>query len=267
VYTIATLHQLRQRLGLAAAETADDARLLAALQAAAAQIERAAGRRFCPRLATIEHHANPRYSAELLLDDDLLELSGLTNGDGSAISLNDVVTLPAEGPIAVLRLTGGVVFVWDETPLRAVSVAGTWGWHDRWAEAWRNSSDTVQNNPLSAGATTITVADADGADAENESPRFQAGHLIRIDSEYVRVLAVNTTTNVLTVQRGAAGTTAASHTQNTAIYTYQPPLDAQMLHLRWSAWLYKEPDNRGFTGAPADLVKGLASLRRVGVKA
>jgi hypothetical protein len=265
MYTIATLHQLRQRLGLAAAETADDARLLAALQAAAAQIERAAGRSFCPRVAAIPHSINPKYTTELLLDDDLLELTSLTNGDGSAISLNDVLALPAEGPIAVLRLTGGATFVWDETPLRAISVAGKWGWHDRWAEAWRNSADTVQNNPLSAGATTITVADADGADAENETPRFQVGHLLRIDSEYIRVLAVNTAANVLTVQRGAAGTTAASHTQNTAIHTYQPPLDAQMLHLRWAAWLYKEPDNRGFTSAPADLLKGLASLRRGGV--
>jgi hypothetical protein len=267
MYTIATLYQLRQRLGLAATETADDPRLLAALQAAAAHIERAADRSFCPRVAAIQHSVNPKYTTELLLDDDLLELTGLTNGDGSAISLNDVVTLPAEGPIAVLRLTNGEAFVWDDTPLRAITVTGKWGWHDRWADAWRNTSDAVQNNPLSAGATTITVADADGVDAENETPRFQVGHLIRIDSEYIRVLAVNTTTNVLTVQRGVAGTTAASHTQNTAIYTYQPALDAQMLHLRYAAWLYKEPDNRGFSSAPADLVKGLASLRRVTVKA
>jgi hypothetical protein len=267
MYTIATLYQLRQRLGLAASETADDARLLAALQAAAAQIERAAGRAFCPRLAAIQHSVNPKYTTELLLDDDLLELTSLTNGDGSAISLNDAVTLPAEGPTAVLRLTGGESFVWDETPLRAVTVTGKWGWHDRWSEAWRSTSDTVQNNPLSSGATTITVADADGVDAENETPRFQVGHLIRIDSEYIRVLAVNTATNVLTVQRGVAGTTAAAHTQNTAIHTYQPALDAQMLHLRWAAWLYKEPDNRGFNNAPADLIKGLASLRRLTVKA
>lgn len=266
MYTIATLHQLRQRLGLAATETADDARLLAALQAATVQIERAADRSFCPRVATLQHTVNTKYTTELLLDDDLLELTSVTNGDGSALSLNDVVTLPAEGPIAVLRLIGGNVFVWDETPIRAVSVSGKWGWHDRWSEAWRSTSDTVQNNPLSASATTITVVDADGADAENETPRFQVGHLIRIDSEYLRVLAVNTSTNVLTVQRGVAGTAAASHTQNTAISTYQPALDAQMLHLRYAAWLYKEPDNRGFNSAPADLVKGLASLRRVSVK-
>lgn len=267
MYTIATLYQLRQRLNLAASETADDPRLLATLQAAAAQIEHAADRSYCPRLATIQHSVNPRYTTELLLDDDLLELTSLANGDGSAISLNVVLTLPAEGPIAVLRLTGGNAFFWKETPLRAVSVTGKRGWHDRWTEAWRSSSDTVQNNPLSSSATIMTVADADGLDAENETPRFQVGHLIRIDSEYLRVLAVNTATNILTIQRGVGGTTAASHTQNTAVYTYQPALDAQMLHLRWAAWLYKEPDNRGFSNAPADLVKGLVGLRRITVKA
>jgi len=266
MYSIATLYQLRQRLGLAASETADDARLLAALQAAAAQIERAADRSFCPRIAAIQHSVNPKHTTELLLDDDLLELTSLANGDNSAISLSDVIALPADGPIAVLRLAGGKAFIWDKTPVRAITVTGKWGWHDRWTDAWRNTSDTAQNNPLSSSATTMTVVDADGADAENELPRFQVGHLIRIDSEYLRVLAVNTGTNVLTVLRGVAGTTAASHTQNTAIYTYQPALDVQMLHLRYAAWLYKEPDNRGFNSAPADLVKGLANLRRLSVK-
>jgi hypothetical protein len=267
MYTIATLYQLRQRLGLAASETADDPRLLAALQAAAAQIERAADRSFCPRIATIAHTVNPRYSTELLLDDDLLELTSLTNGDGSAIPLNNVLTLPAEGTIGVLRLTGSYAFVWNETPTHAVNVTGKWGWHDHWTEAWRSSSDTVQNNPLGSSATTITVADADGVDAENESPRFQVGHLLKIEDEYLRVLAVSTGTNVLTVLRGVSGTTAASHVQNTPISVYQPALDAMQLNLRWASWLYKEPDNRGFSYAPADLVKSLAALRRVTVKA
>jgi len=267
MYTIATLYQLRQRLGLAASETADDPRLLAALQAAAASIERTSDRRFCPRVAAIAHTVNPRCVTELLLDDDLLELTSLTNGDGSAISLSDVLTLPAEGPIAALRLKNARAFVWNDTPIKAISVAGKWGWHSDWAQAWRNTADTVQNNPLSGSATTITVADADGTDAENETPRFQVGHLLRIENEYLRVLAVNTSTNVLTVARGVGGTAAASHAQSTPIYTYQPDYDAQMLHLRWAMWLYKEPDNRAFSAPPATLTKALEGLRRVGVKA
>ncbi len=269
MYTIATLTQIRQRLGLSSSDTADDARLLVALQSASLQIERLANRRFCPRVATVEHHVNIFDAAELLLDDDLLELTALTNGDGSVISPNDIVTIPDSGgdsPISIIRLVNGAAFVWDETPIRAIQVTGKWGWHNRWSQAWRNSADTVQNNPLSSSATTVTVADADGADAENESPRFQVGQLIRIENEYLRVLVVNTATNVLTVQRGVNGTTAAAHNQGTAISVYQPPQDVLMLALRWAVWLYKEPDNRTFSPAPATLMKELEDLRRAGVK-
>ncbi len=267
MYTLATLHQLRQRLGLSAADTGDDARLLAALQAASAQIEHLAGRRFSPRVATLEHDVNPRHATELLLADDLLQIDTITNGDGSSIDPLDVVTLPEsalDGPISVLRLTGGQFFTWNETPLRAIRISGVWGWHDRWTRAWRSSADTVQNNPLSSTASTVTVSDADGADAHTQTPRFQVGHLLRIEDEYLRVLAVNTSTNVLTVLRGVNGTTAAAHNQNTAIDIFQPALEVEMLCLRWALWLYKEPDQRAFASTPAALTTALGGLRRAG---
>src|SRR3954469_16248933 len=103
MYTLSTLDQLRTRLGLATADTADDTRLLNVLQAAAAQIERATGRRFCPRQKAIQH--NYSSNLELLLDDDLLELTSLTNGDNSSINLSDVIPVPDEAPYSYLRLT------------------------------------------------------------------------------------------------------------------------------------------------------------------
>ena len=264
MYTLSTLYQLRERLGLASTDTADDARLLNVLQAAASQIERAAGRRFCPRRAALQH--NYISSLEVLLDDDLLELISLTNGDGSTVNLNDVIPVPDEPPFSFLRLTGNSAFTWNTSPLQAITVTGIWGWHDHPADMWRNTTDTVQNNPLSSAATTLTVVDADGADSEGQLPRFQVGHLLKIDSEYLRVTAVNTATNILTVLRGVNGTTAASHTLNTLIYTYQPPAELNTLALRWAAWLYKEPDTAALSNAVATLSDALTSLRRVGVK-
>lgn len=267
MYTLATLHQLRQRLGLSATDTADDTRLLAALQAASAQIEQAAGRQFSPRVATLEHDVNLRHVDELLLQDDLLQLEAITNGDGSSIDPLDVVTLPEsgmDGPISVLRLVSGQYFTWNETPLRAVAISGIWGWHDRWSRAWRGSADTVQNNPLNSTSSTLTVSDADGADSYAIAPRFQAGQLVRIEDEYLRVLAVNANTNVLTVLRGVNGTTAAAHNQATVIDIFQPALEVEILCLRWAMWLYKEPDSRGFAVTPAGLASALGGLRRVG---
>lgn len=97
----------------------------------------------------------------------------------------------------------------------------------------------MQDNPLSSGATTLTVSDADGTDVDGVSPRFQVGHLLRIESEYLRVIAVDTGTNQLTVQRGVHGTTAASHAQDTAIETYQPVPAIRDLCMRYAELLYR----------------------------
>lgn len=261
MYTLCTLERLRQWLGLVDEDTADDARLREALAQAAAQIERAAGRRFSPRRAALPHTAAG--VIELLLDDDLLELLALTNGDGRLIPLENVQLLPAEGPAGLLRLTSGAAFTWGETRLNAVTVTGIWGWHDRWDEAWRDSGDSVQGG-LDADAGVLAVSDADGADAAGEQPRFQAGQLLKIADEYLRVLAVDTAANTLAVERGANGTEAASHPADAAIYIYQPPADVAALALRRAAWLVRSADHP--EAPPDDLNAALAGLRRTGVK-
>lgn len=264
MHPLSTLYRLRARLNLAAVETADDARLLTTLNAASSQIERAAGRRFEPRRAALQHTVTD--SAELLLDDDLLELLALTNGDGSTISLADVTAAPDEPPHSLLYLSGNSRFTWDAFPLQAITVTGMWGYHDHPSEMWRSTNDTVQNNPLSSSGTALTVTDADGADSTLETPRFQVGHLLKIEDEFMRVLAVNTGTNVLTVSRGVNGSTAASHAQNTPIYSYQPPAEIETLVLRWASWLYKQSDTAAFQSAPPDLLAALAPFQRIGVK-
>lgn len=263
MYTLTTLHHLRARLNLGATDTADDARLLNALEAASTSIERATGRRFSPhRLTRLHDFTNP---VELLLEDDLLDLQSITNGDGSALDLGDVIRLPDSTPHSVLRLTGSSAFLYRRSPLEAIAVTGTWGWHERWSTAWRSTSDSVQDNPLSASSTTLTVTDADGADAIGEAPRFQIGHLLKIDDEYLRVIAVNPASNLLTVLRGVNGTAAAAHNLNAPISTYQPSADVEALALRWAAWLYREPDT-AHPGEPLDLLESLDSLQRTRVR-
>lgn len=266
MYTFVTLDRLRARLGLAAADTAENPRLLAALGAASAAIERTLGRRFVPRRAAVTHPVNPRYASELLLGDDLLELDSVSDASGT-LPPADMLLLPDAPPYSMLRLLNWRAFAWDQSPYRAVTVSGVWGWHDDWTQAWRSSGDSVQNAPLSASATSLSVLDADGEDAAGESPRFQVGHLLRAGSEYLRVLAVNTATNTLTVQRGVQGSSAAEHTQGTPLAVYQPPEDVAMLCLRWAVWLYREADNAETPLLPARLLRGLDALRRVGVKA
>lgn len=256
---ITTLYTLKQRLGLDS--DTEDARLRAVLESATAQIQRLANRHFMPRVASIKHDV---YSArELLLDDDLLELTELLNGNGEAIALNDLLTLPNDNTPASVLILLRDLFTWADSALKAISVTGVWGWHDDWSFAWRDSGDSVQDNPLSASATTLTVNDADGSDSAQEFPRFQVGQLLKIEDEYLRVLAI--TNDTLTVTRGVNGTTASVHAQDTVIDVYQPPADIELLVLRWATWLYKEPDSR-INGIPSGLLRDLHPFRRVSVK-
>lgn len=267
MYTLTTLDRLRAHVGLSATDTGDDARLLAALESVTAEIERLTGRHFCPQVASRSQTIHLNDTTELLLNDDLLALTALTNGDGTAIDTDSALLLPGgDGPSSVLRLLDGEAFVYDETPLNAVTVAGIWGWHDRWSQAWLDSGDTVQDNPLAATASTLTVTDADASTAGSEIPRFQVGQLLSIEEEYLWVLAVDAATNTLTVERGANGTTAVAHTQGTTIHVYRPPHDVVMLCLRWATWVYREPDGFDMVPVPPALLDLARILRRVSVQ-
>jgi hypothetical protein len=256
MYTLATLYALRQQLGLADADTTEDLRLLMALEAASAAIERRTRRKFIPRVATLKHDVDLRNTLRLLLKDDLLALQSLTNGDGSSISLSDVVELSD----ATLRLMNGAFFTYDEVIEAAIQVNAIWGYHPQWSEAWSDSGDTVQDTSLSASTTSITVADADAG----SPPRFQVGQLLRIESEYLWITAINTTSNILTVERSVQGTTAATHANGTSIEIYQVSQDIVILTLNWALWFYREPDTTSFK-TPPFLLDALEGLRRISV--
>lgn len=211
-----------------------DATLQRVAEQASRLADRLTGRTFWPAYAT--RYPKSDGGAILYIDEgDLLEVSSVTmSGDDGA---NYTETLTTSDYYSV----GGPNLQYDATPIhylemnqntnasygywytgqRAVAVAGTWGWHDDWANAWRNSADTVQDAPLSAVATTLTVTSQDGADLYGFSPRFQVGHLLKVDSEQMLITRISGAE--LTVIRAQHGTTAAAHTAATAVYTYRAP--------------------------------------------
>jgi hypothetical protein len=110
-----------------------------------------------------------------------------------------------------------------------------------------DSNDAVADAAgINASVTSVTVSDADGIAADLDTPRFQTGHLIRIESEYLDVQAVNTTTNILTVKRGVNGSTAAAHALNTQIDVFRPIDNIQMAALRLAVWRYRQKDVNSF---------------------
>lgn len=65
--------------------------------------------------------------------------------------------------------------------------------------------------PRGTAAEALDAVETDLTVAAGDAVKFAVGDAIRIDNEILLVTAVNTTTEVLTVTRGALGSTAATH--------------------------------------------------------
>lgn len=246
----ATLPELRRVLALAGDQTADDDVLLMLLGAAAELIDAYTGRRFTPV------HAARTYAVTdpgmLALDADLLALESVTNGDGSTIPLSAIHVGPAGAAVGAWLALDRTQAAFTHTgdPLDAIQVTGVWGYHPAWADAWADSGDSVQDDPLAADAATLTVEEADAPLPTGFWARFAVGQLLRIEDEYLHVLAIEA--EALTVARGVNGTAAASHDAGTAIAVYQVPGDVRAATLRLASWLYRQPD-AGFVQAGGGL--------------
>lgn len=227
MYSIASLHEFRRHLGVTEADA--DAELRQTLEKASHLIESLTQRRYCPALETrclTVDAGNPR---ELILPGDLLELIAIESDHG-ILSEDQVRRLPTRPdlPASVLILKDGALFSGE------LRVKGIWGWHDRWTQAWRKSGDGVRNAALNADSAWIQVEDVVGNDQDEMSPRFQVGQLLRVESEYLRVNALDLAGNRLHVSRGSQGTEALSHTAGTPIEIYRAASAIRDLCLRYA---------------------------------
>jgi len=111
---------------------------------------------------------------------------------------------------------------------RSLKITDIWCHHDDRTNAWEDSLDSVQSNPLALGTTALVVNDADGATGWGYIPRFAVGQLIRMESEYCEIGTVNAGTNTLTIVRARNGTTDVQHIQDIQIDIWRPPHPVKM---------------------------------------
>ena len=237
MYTLATLHDLRQRLHLAEGDDAADAALRKALQNASRLVESLTGRRYCPHIESRQLAISIGDPGEIALPDDLLELRSL-RCDGALIASSDFLRLPSDpdSPASLLMLKADSASHGGFAAGARLIIDGIWGWHDSWRNAWRESGDAVTGG-LTAQADLLTVSDVAGADSVGDSPRFQVGQLLRIGGEYLRLIAIDSANSQLSVIRGVQGSLPLVHAADSPIAIYQPAAEIHELCLRYAELL------------------------------
>lgn len=115
----------------------DDAILANLIQSAIAYIEgpEGAGRRFLTSADTTRRFDAARDitrdSRTLWLDEDLCQITSVTNGDGTTVSASAYVTNPRnETPwyALTLKLNSSDVWLYDDSPEDAIVIVGRWGY-------------------------------------------------------------------------------------------------------------------------------------------
>jgi len=214
-------------------DTGDDGVIEDIIVRASRRLDDLTGRRFYPRIET--RYYNTPSGGELWLDDDLLEVLTLTNGNAVAITSADYVFKPVnEYPKYAIRLRDTSSIYFSSTTAssydEAISLLAIWGYRERYsADGWVSGSLLDEAGNITAAVLSFT---ADSGSA------FARDQIIRLDNELM--IVTNVTGNEITVAaRGANGSTAAIHLDNVAIKYWQPQDDITGLALEIAKIMYR----------------------------
>lgn len=190
---------------------------------------------------------------------DLLEVVELLNGDGEEIVSTDYILKPYnETPKSHILLKNGVYWVADDDGNceKAISLEGYWGFNQNYPNCFVDSGDTVLNTAgliASANDKTIEVSNVNGTANDLLSPRFLAGHVLKIESvngiEFCHVItatAVTAANDTLVVERGYNGTSPLVHPVGTTIKIYRSDDRIAQIVIRLVQWRYRQKDQNVF---------------------
>jgi hypothetical protein len=181
--------------------------------------------------------------------DDLMEITSvsISENDGStytALATGDYIPMygqdfNSEKSYTLLKVDrNGDLGSWP-IGQRSVKVIGTFNFTDDRSNFFEDTLDEVENNPLTAAGTSLTVNDVDGADQRGITPRIAPGNLLRMESEFVEVASTSATGNTAVIVRGVNGSTAAEHAQNIQIDKFMPPEPLKQACIMQAARQYK----------------------------
>lgn len=221
------------------ADTTDDAIIQKILGSASREIDSRARRTFFPRVQTRQFDV-PNSHRGLLLDDDLLEIITLTNGDDNTIASTEYTLIPTnEPPYYEIRLKEASTTYWQEDSSgnteSVIDLLAFWGFHDDYTDrAWVLGSTINEGAEFSNSDTTLTVT---------SGTLFAVDQLIKIDNEINRVTGKST--NDLTIVRGENGSTAVAHDDGSNVYIWTPMEDIREACLLIANNVYKKRSGQG----------------------
>lgn len=197
-------------------DATDDSVLEFLLMAASDHINNATGRKFYPTIETryFDVPGIDEIEPRLLeLDNDLLEVISITNGDGVTVPSTEYSLRPKNAsPYYGIRLIDNSTYYWASDGAGdthdVIAVNGIWGYHDRYASAWLSATTLAEILDTSETGFDLTAVTS-----------FAVGNLIRIENEFSYVSAIST--NTLTATRGENYSTAATHANGTAVKIWQ----------------------------------------------
>lgn len=170
------------------------------------------------------------------VDEDLLEIVTLTNGDGTTVASTEYVLRETnyypKWRIEVLS-NKTTRFNYTEEWQAAITVAGFWGYVENYINAFPNLTTITED--VDASETSITVADADDLEVLD---------YVRIGSgtEIMQVMEVFPSSDTITVTRGQLGTTASTYTNGAALKRFRQNPEIRMAVTRLAAFLYDHRD-------------------------
>lgn len=169
------------------------------------------------------------YDGTYYFGEPLLALSGVSVGSTALTPGTNVQVWQGDlSPYMTLGLVDSCCGSWGRyvncsgcngSPF--VSIAGTWGYHTDYANAWLDTLQVIPVANLTISAISFVVANVDAPNANGLTPALSAGNLIQVDTEWMEVASTDITSNVVTVRRGVNGSTAAAHTAGAIIYAFQ----------------------------------------------
>jgi len=199
-------------------DATDDTLVESLLESASRYIDDETGRVFYPYIQA--RYFDVPQDRELPLDEDLLEVITLTNGDSATMSASEYHLVPKNiYPAYGLKITDISSYMWQSNAQgsleNAVSVLAIWGYRQKYnVSGWK-----------AGGALGAAISTTSGTSATmTVGHTLLTGQTWRIGNE---ILTGSASSDALTIERGFNGSTAATHDNGTTVYYWQPETGAK----------------------------------------